>query len=795
MSAIDRYLDLYATHVEELGDFQVEQGEYEELFAQVADRFPSRRKLPYRITVHNDIPLAMGIGSSTALIASAVAMFRALLGGVFDRSVIFGLTRSIEARATGASGIDAVGCIFGGTHYYLPRSADRVADVITLCDHLPTECHLTSSGKTHDASCSEVMSRGGEAHMARITNAMLHPSVTVEELHTLVSDAHDMLQREGLSTSGIDSMCAMMPGAKLTGQGRGGMVLSMCPCSASSRRHAVVCGLSLQSDIYTTIPHELVCLTSLLTLPENSTGTARVPSNLALVKYWGKDDKQIAHNMSISLTLPHLFTTTSVHVVPKNATRSVVDEKVDAFVGRMLQEVVPEECALSVVTHNNFPGSCGIASSASGYAALVSAIADAANGQFADVASRAYWLQQWSRLGSGSAIRSLYNGLVSWQNANANEHAIHPSLSSLEHMVIGFDTRPKDVSSSEGHALAPSSRFHSIRAATADIHTMDLIRAFAAGDFDTVRIVSESEAMTMHMVMATSTPPIQYLTPEAIDFVAKYVSFRNERRLKAFYSIDAGSNIHALFLPCARQSVTSFVHQHKNMFTLVRGHFAYRYSIVVLSGKRFSGKSTLSAHLLQRHGKEAVQLVSISDAIKREYCEQHGIAKGTLSDRSEKEMHRKRMIDYRDKRVEQEGAHYWCQLAWGSIHPFPKTVLISDARRPEDVEFFRHSSKCTTVRIVCSDEVRQERGWEYDPSIDDSASETGLDKHTFDHTIGYPHLSLFHEFENKVQEFPCKPVHDGTSGDSHASEMALSRVHDLESTRPLLCSGGRVTRA
>ena len=539
------------------------------------------------------------------------------------------------------------------------------------------------------------------------------------QLGILLDEAHAVLRVNGLSCPEVEEVIARLGGGKVTGRGRGGCVLSL-----GTETRLVDEGVRVVHSTLD-VPPTLRAHRTRLELGAEATATAH--PNIALTKYWSKrlDERQMASNASVSLTLPHFVTTTTLRVVAKDAAQGPegagVDDRVRRFLDEML--VVPEGCRLAIQTSSNFPPACGIASSASGFAALVRAAAELLGGRDED------WQQQWARLGSGSAVRSIPEGsLVSWTGRTAQAH---PDELHLEHALVVFDPMPKRVSSSDGHARARSSAFHDLRCSLTHTATADVIAAFARGDFATVRAITEYDAFAMHTVAATSSPPLHYVGDWS--FVDAFVRFRTERRLEAMWTVDAGANVHLLFTRAARDAVLGWVATRKHMFTLFEGVKTPRYECVVLSGKRYAGKTTLATKLAEEND---VQVVDLSAALKRAYCVAHGVSyEELLESRTLKETHRAAMIDFGD--AARAGDPYvWCRMAWESLAPYPTRVLVSDARRPTDVAFWRTCTKCTTVRLECSAEERKRRGWTYDPRVDDSVSETGLDAERFDVHVG-----------------------------------------------------------
>lgn len=758
-SAVSLYFALEATACDACEDLEFVPGEdessslHEALRSMVAavrahagEGVVSSR-LPYRVrVVQDEVPRRVGLGSSSCQLVSVVALLRALSGRALDRWAIFQCARAVERAWSGASGMDVAACVFGGTHFVKGESME-----VRPIAHFPTECYVTLSGEEHAASCVEAgMHEAAFLEMSSLLARALHDDAAAtfsqRRLPPLLDEAHALLKRCGLSSDAVDNVVATLaPGAKVTGRGRGGAVLSVGSSSSASRLLRVSPrGVCVEDGLFTErVPASLVLQRRVL-LAEGSVGEATAHPNIALVKYWGKRAHQMPDNASISLTLPHFATHTRVSV--RRCAGGVVP---DARVGRFLREgmlrgvELPPGCHVVVETSNTFPTACGVASSASGFAALAMAVARMLGEEKGKTTTRD-WVCQWARLGSGSAIRSVDSRdgesvLVSWSGSTATVHEdVHPSLRDLEHCLVVFDPMPKRVSSSDGHARAPDCPFHPMRVAAADGHVADVVRAFAQGDFAQLRAVTEAEALTMHLVMLGSG--VRYMNAASVDFVARFVAFRDERQLEAMYTVDAGSNVHLLWKPSARHSVLGFVRavdHHKHMFVLHRGLATHhRYSAVLLSGKRFSGKTTL-AHAMVRASTRHVRMVHLSTLLKARYWDtvREMVDKDDVESREVKEAHRARMIAFGEEMRAQD-PYYWCRTLWeelddphqslrSSSHP---CLLVTDARRPADVAFFRAACRpCVHVRLTCSDEERTRRGWTYDPAVDAGPSECGLD--------------------------------------------------------------------
>lgn len=322
-----------------------------------------------------------------------------------------------------------------------------------------------------------------------------------------------------------------------------------------------------------------------LILQNGDIGYGSAPSNIALIKYWGKDPikKQIPVNSSLSFTLSHLVSETKVTALgrffPKteiNVPRmkhqiylngeSEISEKMNIFLNSILSPYA-NEIALKIESTNNFPTACGIASSASGYAALCRSIANLLQlEKHFSPDDLQYWLYEWSRLGSGSATRSACldsNALfVSWETKEENTVTLnipyHAEMKNLAHMVFVLDDSPKAISSSEGHKYAHTSPIQCIRVAGIETKMSSLKQALLDFDFKTIAKISEDDALLMHSVMQTGTPPVCYLNESTSKLISEFIQLRDKKKLRAFWTLDAGPNIHLLFMPEAKNELISF---------------------------------------------------------------------------------------------------------------------------------------------------------------------------------------------------------------------------------------------
>ena len=291
---------------------------------------------------------------------------------------------------------------------------------------------------------------------------------------------------------------------------------------------------------------------------------ARAPSNIAFIKYWGKKNEKlrIPENSSISMNLSKAFTETSVefdHKLKRDLVSidgKYVDglekERITTHLDR-IRKLAKVDFRAKVVSKNNFPKGAGIASSASGFAALTRAAAKALGLNLSEKE-----LSILARLGSGSACRSIPDGFVEWVAGSKNTNSYALSLYEPEYwdicdVIVVVGKKAKKVGSAEGHAKASTSPFYKTRVFSIDKKVRDIKIALKNKDFEQFGSILEAEAINMHTVMMTSKPPIFYWMPKTLEIMQMIIEGRN-KGIKAYFTIDAGPNVHII---CRSQTVAA----------------------------------------------------------------------------------------------------------------------------------------------------------------------------------------------------------------------------------------------
>jgi diphosphomevalonate decarboxylase len=295
--------------------------------------------------------------------------------------------------------------------------------------------------------------------------------------------------------------------------------------------------------------------------------TAVAHPNLALVKYWGQRDlvRQLPLNDSISVNLSGATTTTTVQfdaALEKDEFEldgarpsAAAAARVSAHMQR-IRALADMATYARVHSRNSFPAGIGIASSASGFAALTLAATRAA-GLALD--SRA--LSSLARLGSGSACRSIPDGFAEWRTGTGEEsYAVQlapPEHWDLQIVTVYFDPQPKAISSLEGHRAAPSSPFFEARLQQLGGTLATVRRAVLERDFSTLGMAVEREALSLHLIAMSSKVAeqpqlsgIYYWQPETLALIHAVQRWRAEG-LEVYFTLDAGPAVHLL---CEAQS-------------------------------------------------------------------------------------------------------------------------------------------------------------------------------------------------------------------------------------------------
>ena len=325
--------------------------------------------------------------------------------------------------------------------------------------------------------------------------------------------------------------------------------------------------------------------------------SASCPSNIALIKYWGKYEKQIPANPSISYTLNNCKTNTSMEFVAdeKFSVQTFLSgneekkfaEKIEKYF-RNIEEFLPWilKGKYVIKTENTFPHSSGIASSASGFGAIAKCLMEL-DQQFSGLQDSDFKLRKASflaRLGSGSACRSLYDGLVVWGATKEVEDSsdlyalqypndqIHEIFKHFNDWVLLIHEGEKSVSSTVGHSLMNTNPYAERRFQEAHENFAVLKEILKTGDMQNFIKLVEHEALTLHAMLMMSEPAFILMKTGTLAVINKIWDYRKETGLPLFFTLDAGANVHLLFPANSKEAtIKEFIVKELLQFTQNNG--------------------------------------------------------------------------------------------------------------------------------------------------------------------------------------------------------------------------------
>ncbi|MDT0558537.1 diphosphomevalonate decarboxylase [Ichthyenterobacterium sp. W332] len=326
------------------------------------------------------------------------------------------------------------------------------------------------------------------------------------------------------------------------------------------------------------------------------------PSNIALVKYWGKKESQIPANPSVSFTLDACKTTTTVKykrleqpnsefsfdVYFEGDKNEAFKPKIKTFFKR-IEGYLPflKEYHFIIETSNTFPHSSGIASSASGMSALALCLLTIERDLSIPLeVTEEYFNKKASflaRLGSGSACRSIEGDLIVWGKHTDIEgssdlfgskfpYKVHDNFKNYHDTILLVDKGEKQVSSTVGHDLMHNHPFAQERFKQAHNNLSRLINVFETGDLRAFIEIVESEALTLHAMMMTSLPYFILMKPNTLEIINKIWRFRQETGRNISFTLDAGANVHVLYPESEAKEVYEFINNQLVVYCQ-NGHY------------------------------------------------------------------------------------------------------------------------------------------------------------------------------------------------------------------------------
>ncbi len=585
----------------ELGRFETQRGELADdarfrfvlaALRSLAPVLPSGCLLDIR----SDFSAELGLGSSAAVTVAVLGVLQAWTGGHRDSTLLqrqaLDVIRAVQGRGSGA---DAAASVFGGVvQVYcdpcrvrpvpgLPPltvvysgSKRKTAEVIALVDRLHTRQPTVTD------AVLRAMGAVAEAAAPCIARA------DWQELGHLADMGQGLMAALGLNTEHIARILAQFQadpgiyGAKISGSGLGDCVIGIGTASASGEIPGRIAtaitprGLEIDNEPFASAPHPphrshgrnattawskhdiAARLTGTPETPCTESATAFAPANIALCKYWGKRDRELNLPVTSSLSLSLgargsevvLRLQSAPDTILLNGSAMPPDSPFSRRLSAYLDLFRPSpDCGYHVTARNTIPTAAGFASSASGFAAMAKAL-------------NTLWgwelppreLSILARLGSGSASRSLFDGLVEWHAGSAADgmdsfaealDAQWPELQ-IGLLVVSDQTKPVSSRDAMQHTIESSPLYR----AWPDTVTADLAALKAAirsRDFARLGAIAEGNALGMHATMLAARPAICYWQPATLRMIDSIRQAR-DAGLPIFLTMDAGPNLKLIYL-------------------------------------------------------------------------------------------------------------------------------------------------------------------------------------------------------------------------------------------------------
>ncbi|MBL4559700.1 MAG: diphosphomevalonate decarboxylase [Labilibaculum sp.] len=322
---------------------------------------------------------------------------------------------------------------------------------------------------------------------------------------------------------------------------------------------------------------------------KNSTNSGSVswesPSNIALIKYWGKKGNQLPCNPSISMSLKNSLSLTNLTYEPKGKgdqlsflfegkRQEPFEQRIANFFESLSDQFsFLKDFQISISSENTFPHSTGIASSASAMSSLALCLCSMEEEVTGVQVEKDEFYRKASliaRLGSGSASRSVYGGFVAWGESNSfskssDEYAvpfsqyIHPVFQDFQDAILLVSSEKKVVSSSAGHQLMVNHPYATARFAQANSHFERMLGVLRSGNLEEFIEIMENEALSLHGLMMNSTPSFTLLKPNTLELIERIRSFRLSSHIPIGFTLDAGPNIHLMYPKSEKEKVVPFI--------------------------------------------------------------------------------------------------------------------------------------------------------------------------------------------------------------------------------------------
>ncbi len=310
----------------------------------------------------------------------------------------------------------------------------------------------------------------------------------------------------------------------------------------------------------------------------------RSPSNIALVKYWGKREYQLPMNPSLCFSLSSSITESRIQFHPSSSENSNIefllnDNRNEAFEKRIknyFNYLLPWFSFLSkydfiIESSNTFPHSAGIASSASAFSSIALCLLSIQE-NLTGIENKSFFQDAsfFARLGSGSASRSVYPAYSLWGTCNgvkasSDEYAIRIDngiqdiFQDIHDTILIVDSGKKKISSSKGHQLMNDHPFAEERYLQANNNVSSLLETLKNGNWDKFTQIIENEALSLHAMMMTSSESFILMKENTLIIINKIREAREQKGLQICFTLDAGPNIHLLYPASEKEEVIAFI--------------------------------------------------------------------------------------------------------------------------------------------------------------------------------------------------------------------------------------------
>lgn len=287
-------------------------------------------------------------------------------------------------------------------------------------------------------------------------------------------------------------------------------------------------------------------------------GKARAYTNIALIKYWGKKNEELIlpMNNSLSLTLDAFYTETEVifsdsftddlFYLDHELQTEAATKKVSRFLDLVRIQANTNKRA-KVISHNFVPTAAGLASSASGLAALAGACNEALGLELDEQS-----LSRLARRGSGSACRSIFGGFVEWEKGHDDQTSYAQQIPSngfedeLAMVFVLINDQQKDVSSRDGmRRTVKTSHFYQGWLDSVETDLRELKQAIAEKSFQKMGEIMERNGLKMHGTTLAANPPFTYWSPDSLKAMQTVRELRASG-IPCYFTMDAGPNVKVL---------------------------------------------------------------------------------------------------------------------------------------------------------------------------------------------------------------------------------------------------------